>query len=66
MLERASWGSAQIARPGFPPTHPEGEFFWAHKLLCAIKKVLFRFGTRAKQLLAHVWAGRIFGVRAQS
>lgn len=58
MLERATWGSGQIARPGFPPTHPEGEFFWAHKLLRMIKKLLFWFGTRAKQVLDHVWAGR--------
>jgi len=66
MLERASWGSGQIARPGFPPTHPDGEFFWVYRLLGTSKKLLFRFGTRAKQLLERVWAGRIFGVHAQS
>ena len=48
MLERASWGSGQIARPGFPPKHPAGEFFWAHKLLGTIKKLLFRFGDARK------------------
>ena len=66
MLERATWGSAQIARPGFPPKHPDGEFFWAHKLLGTIKKLLFRLEARAKQLFDRVRAGGFFGVHTQS
>jgi hypothetical protein len=65
MLERATWGSGQIARPGFPAKHPDGEFFWAHKLLGTIEKLLCRFETRVKQLLHHVWAGRLFGGHAR-
>ena len=66
MLERATWGSGQIARPGFPPKHPGGEFFWAHKLLGTIKRLLFWCETRAKQLFDHVRAGRFFGAHARS
>ena len=66
MLERATWGSGQIARPGFPATHPDGEFFWVYKLLGTIKQLFFRLETRAKQMLDHVWAGRVFGVHTQN
>ena len=65
MLERATWGSGQIARPGFPGTHPEGEFFWVFKLLGTTKKLLFRLRTRARQMLERVRAGGFFAVRAQ-
>ena len=66
MLERATWGSGQIARPGFPATHPDGEFFWVFKLLGTIKQLVFRLEMRAKQMLDRVWAGGVFGVHAQS
>jgi hypothetical protein len=65
MLERATWGSGQIARPGFPATRPDGEFFWVFKLLRTIKKLLLRIGTRAKQMRDRVWAGGFFGVHAR-
>jgi len=66
MLERATWGSGQIARPGFPGTHPEGEFFWVYRLVRMTKKLLRRLETRAKQLLERLWAGGFFGVPARS
>jgi hypothetical protein len=66
MLERATWGSGQIARPGFPGTHPDGEFFWVYWLVRMTKKLLLRLETRAKQLLERVWAGGFFGVHARS
>src|ERR1043165_8861410 len=61
MLERMTWGSGQIARPGFPSTHPAGEFFWVLELLGAIKTLLYRLETRAKHLLDPVWV-YLFGV----
>ena len=66
MLERTTWGSGQIARPGFPGTHPEGEFSWVFKLLGTTKQLLFRLQTRARQMLERVWTGRFFGVHARS
>jgi hypothetical protein len=51
MLERATWGSGQIARPGFPGKHPGGEFFWVYKLLGTIKTLLYGLETRAKHVL---------------
>lgn len=66
MLERETWGSGQIARPGYPPKHPGGEFFWARDLLRMIKKVLWRIPIRAKQVIDGVRADRSSEVHVQS
>ena len=66
MLERATWGSGQIARPGYPPKHPGGEFSWARDLLRMIQKILWRIQMRAKQVIGGVKSDRSFELHAQS
>jgi hypothetical protein len=60
MMERETWGSGQIARPGFSPRHPGDEFSWALKALGSITKLLRRFEVGVRELLDHSWAGRSF------
>ena len=63
MLERESWGSGQIARPGYPPKHSGGEFSWAHELLGVLKRPFWRLETYAKRGIDRLRAGRLIGVQ---
>ena len=65
MLERMTWGSGQVARPGFPSKHPAGEFFWVLGPLRAIRTLLYQLETRAKHLLDHIRV-YFFRVNAQN
>jgi hypothetical protein len=60
MMERETWGSGQIARPGFSPRHPGDEFSWAFKPFRSIKRFFARLELAARELLHHGSAGRSF------
>jgi hypothetical protein len=60
MMERETWGSGQIARPGFSPRRPGDEFSWAFKVLRSIKGFFGRFQVAVRELLHHGWTDRSF------